>query len=123
MKKNNRKISYLQYRQMIDSNKSLRHAVHTLRGQVQEMKHYWKIRCAQRETYKQARTQLLQKAKALDKLKVQLEILYKHKLIIHSKRHISNEAKRTYPLFISRNEMTRLRYFLRLRQVHKRKLK
>ena len=106
-------ISYAWYRRIIDSNKSLRHEISTLRNQVQLMTHYWKIRCEEREALSCKRKYLVAERQRLLSVKRGLDKLFGTYLLISNGKKRGN--KKTYPLFITRNDYHKLKRWLKER--------
>lgn len=114
-----RKVSYSEYRAMINSIKSLRHRMSSLRQQVQEMRHYWKIRCGKRKTLRRGQRVLEARLRTVEGLKKSLEGMHRTRLEIRSTSHISKNGQKLHPLFISQNEMCKLRQILSYKQKRK----
>ena len=91
-----------------------------LHNQVLVMKHYWKIRCEERKTFTERNRRLKLLLTRMQKVEKRLSNLFnrKHFIIKSSKSHKSRGGDQCYPLFLSHNDYTRLRSFLKRDRTH-----
>ena len=88
--------------------KKLAKKVWQLKNEFNVLKHYWKIRCRERKTYKYCLGEINQKM-------ITIDMAIKKMQMLRPNAHTTRRGKQLYPLFLDHNSICRLRYFLNIK--------
>ena len=112
MPKPNKKSYYSRLPQTLKSHSK---RIATLRQQVQEMKHYWKIRCKERHTLTKELLRIKNLLNRMEHLeKTFTETLGRKAVTIRGlEQHKTKNQTQRYPIFMSTNNAARLNWLLK----------